>query len=429
MNSASKVREHVADKKIPTKYEDIMKKDKQRTLLLSKGSESMYYILMHWTATLLPELAKRKLTYVPMVSFLGMWVILKEGPQTLRNTWLDIDSTDAERALRGVGILVAVLLVSLMSKTFDRFFQQYFEMVKCRTAAISFMGMARAYIDDDELVKLLLRYSNLANVTSFVGLTPTYTKENFFDPITTQFELITDSELDTVEGLVGPNTEAAVAEVFVWLYSALKVAEEQGIISTFEKKDLQDSLLEQQDSLITLWNWVYQPLPFPYVNLVITMDMGYLVLYSGLQAFTAVEGNILTLPIIAIAIITIATLGLIRLSLMMNDPFSNDDWALRVGQLCTTTINDSKAMLGSRHREVIEELDETERIMNKVAVEPQELMMRKKISQHLTGTDSKSVSLNPISTKSKRNSGEEETKSNPMHEAEGWEQKESWDSI
>merc|ERR1712031_62453 len=108
-------------------------------------------------------------------------------------------------------------------------------------------------------------------------------------------------------GLVGPNTEAAVAEVFVWLYSALKVAEEQGIISTFEKKDLQDSLLEQQDSLITLWNWVYQPLPFPYVNLVITMDMGYLVLYSGLQAFTAVEGNILTLPIIAIAIITIAT--------------------------------------------------------------------------------------------------------------------------
>ena len=86
-------------------------------------------------------------------------------------------------------------------------------------------------------------------------------------------------------------------------------------------------------------------------------------------------------------------------------------------------------MLGSRHREVIEELDETERIMNKVAVEPQELMMRKKISQHLTGTDSKSVSLNPISTKSKRNSGEEETKSNPMHEAEGWEQKESWDSI
>ena len=40
MNSASKVREHVADKKIPTKYEDIMKKDKQRTLLLSKGSSA-----------------------------------------------------------------------------------------------------------------------------------------------------------------------------------------------------------------------------------------------------------------------------------------------------------------------------------------------------------------------------------------------------
>ena len=51
--------------------------------------------------------------------------------------------------------------------------------------------------------------------------------------------------------------------------------------------------------------------------------------------------------------LTISTLGLIRLSLMMNDPFSHEDWALRVGALCTSTILDANAMLSSRHREVV----------------------------------------------------------------------------
>lgn len=406
-----------------------MKKDKQRTNLLSKGSESMYYILMHWSATLLPELAKRKLTYAPMAVFWFFYLLLDRGPRVIRRS-MGVDASAAETALNGIPVLVAVLLVSLTSKTFDRFYQQYFEMVKCRTAAISFMGMARAYIDDDDLVKVLLRYSNLANVTTFVGLTPTYTKENFFDPITTQFELVTDAELDTIESLVGSNTEAAVAEIFVWLYAALKVAEEQGLISTFEKKDLQDTLLEQQDSLVTLWNWVYQPLPFPYVNLVITMDMFFLLVYAGLKALVATSEDILTLPLIAVAMMTLATLGLIRLSLMMNDPFSNDDWALRVGALCTSTINDANAMMSSRHKEVIEDLDEHQdgHHGQKKLAEPKELMMRKKLESHLrtmSEHDSETVALDG-------GGGHEEMKSNPLlyeHQQDAWEHTKAWDTL
>lgn len=419
MTDAGIVREHVVEKKIPKNYQEIMNKDKQRTHLLSKGSESMLRILMHYTATLLPELAKRKLTYTPLLVFIMTYFVVQV--KAIQD-YFYIRATEAEIAMDGMSVLVAILLVSLTSKTFDRFYEQYFDMVKCRTAAISFMGMARAYIDDDDLVKLLLRYSNLANVTNFVGLTPTYTKVNFFDPIITQHELLTDPEADTIEKLVGVNTEAAVSEIFVWLYAALKVSEERGIISTFEKKDLQDTLLEQQDALIKLWNWVHQPLPFPYVNLVITMDMVYLLLYSFLKGLVAYDRDIFTLPIIAVFILTISTLGLIRLSLMMNDPFSHEDWALRVGALCTSTILDANAMLSSRHREVVDDLHDI--LDDNEIAEAQELIVRKKLEEHL---NQKENQKDPTRS---GHSNEEEMKSNPGSQgADAEENPNTWDSL
>ena len=419
MTDAGIVREHVVEKKIPKNYQEIMNKDKQRTHLLSKGSESMLRILMHYTATLLPELAKRKLTYTPVLVFIMTYFVVQ---LSAFQKWFYIRATEAEIAMDGMSVLVAILLVSLTSKTFDRFYEQYFDMVKCRTAAISFMGMARAYIDDDDLVKLLLRYSNLANVTNFVGLTPTYTKVNFFDPIITQHELLMDPEADTIEKLVGVNTEAAVSEIFVWLYAALKVSEERGIISTFEKKDLQDTLLEQQDALIKLWNWVHQPLPFPYVNLVITMDMVYLLLYSFLKGLVAYDRDIFTLPIIAVFILTISTLGLIRLSLMMNDPFSHEDWALRVGALCTSTILDANAMLSSRHREVVDDLHDI--LDDNEIAEAQELIVRKKLEEHL---NQKENQKDPTRS---GHSNEEEMKSNPGSQgADAEENPNTWDSL
>jgi predicted membrane chloride channel (bestrophin family) len=419
MTDAGIVREHVVEKKIPKNYQEIMNKDKQRTHLLSKGSESMLRILMHYTATLLPELAKRKLTYTPLLVFIITYFVVQV--KAIQD-YFYIRATEAEIAMDGMSVLVAILLVSLTSKTFDRFYEQYFDMVKCRTAAISFMGMARAYIDDDDLVKLLLRYSNLANVTNFVGLTPTYTKVNFFDPIITQHELLMDPEADTIEKLVGVNTEAAVSEIFVWLYAALKVSEERGIISTFEKKDLQDTLLEQQDALIKLWNWVHQPLPFPYVNLVITMDMVYLLLYSFLKGLVAYDREIFTLPIIAVFILTISTLGLIRLSLMMNDPFSHEDWALRVGALCTSTILDANAMLSSRHREVVDDLHDI--LDDNEIAEAQELIVRKKLEEHL---NQKENQKDPTRS---GHSNEEEMKSNPGSQgADAEENPNTWDSL
>ena len=419
MTDAGIVREHVVEKKIPKNYQEIMNKDKQRTHLLSKGSESMLRILMHYTATLLPELAKRKLTYTPLLVFIMTYFVVQV--KAIQD-YFYIRATEAEIAMDGMSVLVAILLVSLTSKTFDRFYEQYFDMVKCRTAAISFMGMARAYIDDDDLVKLLLRYSNLANVTNFVGLTPTYTKVNFFDPIITQHELLMDPEADTIEKLVGVNTEAAVSEIFVWLYAALKVSEERGIISTFEKKDLQDTLLEQQDALIKLWNWVHQPLPFPYVNLVITMDMVYLLLYSFLKGLVAYDRDIFTLPIIAVFILTISTLGLIRLSLMMNDPFSHEDWALRVGALCTSTILDANAMLSSRHREVVDDLHDI--LDDNEIAEAQELIVRKKLEEHL---NQKENQKDPTRS---GHSNEEEMKSNPGSQgADAEENPNTWDSL
>ena len=121
-------------------------------------------------------------------------------------------------------------------------------------------------------------------------------------------------------------------------------------------------------------------------------------------------------------ILTISTLGLIRLSLMMNDPFSHEDWALRVGALCTSTILDANAMLSSRHREVVDDLHDI--LDDNEIAEAQELIVRKKLEEHL---NQKENQKDPTRS---GHSNEEEMKSNPGSQgADAEENPNTWDSL
>mgnify|MGYP007000361853 CR=1 len=73
---------------------------------------------MHYTATLLPELAKRKLTYTPLLVFIMTYFVVQV--KAIQD-YFYIRATEAEIAMDGMSVLVAILLVSLTSKTFDRF--------------------------------------------------------------------------------------------------------------------------------------------------------------------------------------------------------------------------------------------------------------------------------------------------------------------
>lgn len=368
------------DKNVPTNFDEFLNKDKTRTDLLSKGDQSMFQILMHWSGTLPREVLSQYNTYIPFVIFVFVYV-MQDSEYT---SFFVVSGTDAANALKGVDVLVAILLVSLFQQGFDRYYQVYFTMCKCRTATISFVGMARAYIDDDIIVQALSRYSNLANVANFIGITPVYTKGNFYDPLTKKHHLLTPRERFLIDEKVGRDSKGAVNDIFVWLNTTLQLACDRGQLSVFEKNDLNATLLEQHEALISVWNWADQPLPFAYVNLVITVATLYTFLYGGLKALQAVEANQFTLPFLVVLIITLSMLSLIRICLMLSAPFSHDDWALRVTSMCSSTINHSNLMTLSRHKDVIKMLypEETGH-----AVTSEDEILLKNLHQYILDSD------------------------------------------
>ena len=341
-----------ANQNVPKEFEEFISKDKHRTELLAKGEESMYHVLMRWSQTLPSQIMSEYFSYGPLFMFALVFII--QHP-SFGNGLLfgQIDSDSASRAISSLSTLVAILLVSLFQQVFDRFYDVYFEMAKCRTATISFVGMARAYIDDDTIVRALSRYSNLANVTNFIDVTPYYTKNNFFDPLTRKYRLLTPRERHLIDPKVGVDSKGAVNDIFVWLNATLQLAFDYGELTAFEKNDLNATLLEQHSALITIWNWIDQPLPFSYVNLVIVVVTLYNFLYGMLKALQAVDKDMWSLPFFAVFLMIMSTQSILRLALNMSSPFSHDDISLRVASLCLSTIKHSDLMLLSRHRDVV----------------------------------------------------------------------------
>merc|ERR1711998_347234 len=139
----------------------------------------------------------------------------------------------------------------------------------------------------------------LATDENFIDVTPYYTKNNFFDPLTRKYRLLTPRERHLIDPKVGVDSKGAVNDVFVWLNAALQLAFDYGELTAFEKNDLNATLLEQHSALITIWNWIDQPLPFSYVNLVIVVVTLYNFLYGMLKALQAVDKDMWSLPFFA----------------------------------------------------------------------------------------------------------------------------------
>jgi Ca2+-binding EF-hand superfamily protein len=349
-------------KSVPKHFDEFLEKDRIRGELLKKGELSMFKVLVHWNHTLPKDIIYEKFTYVPMIFWaIGyMAVMVSDRIEVIppcderENEDLVCKSSDGMRYfVRGMGLLVAILLVSLYQQIFDRYYDIYFVLAQCRTATISFVGMARAYIDNDAIVRALSRYSNVANVTNFIDVTPVYTKANFFDPLTKRHRLLTARERYLIDPKVGKDSRGAVNDIFVWLNATLQLAVEQRYLSTFEKNDLNATLLEQHKALINVWNWVEQPLPFAYMNLVIIVLTFFNCTYGFVKGLQAAEYEIVTLALVDVISVTFTTLCLLRLALNMSTPMSHDDWSLRLATLCQSTIEHSNLMLWSRHKDVV----------------------------------------------------------------------------
>jgi hypothetical protein len=159
-------------------FEDLQLIDLRRKMLLALAralSPMMTAMRMELLPkTVLPRLMRRRLMYIVFVT----WAI------TATCARLEITESDIEENMfDGAGVMVTFMIVFYVGYCYSRYNTLFANVRVIMRGVVGCCAIARANFGDEAEVRTLMRYLNLLHVAAYTGLSPTYSVENFFNPM------------------------------------------------------------------------------------------------------------------------------------------------------------------------------------------------------------------------------------------------------
>ena len=359
-----------SDTMVPAAFEDTVAVDDARCVLLD-SSRRMNPVDLVWrldlalTASIVPRVLK---TNVARSVFLLYGVVAAMK----RSRYLGDGQGDGDSTVVKLSIFVSFIIVFYSNHCYTRFYRQY-ESVKvcCRTIS-DVVSLARAacsapvpvagYRGDGGLpaavAEQLFRYLNAAHVAGYCALSPTYTRENMFEPFATRHGLLDANERRAFARqrlhVEDPSGEA-MNEFVLWALCAINGARARGEISSpNESVLLSETVLLFRGSMQTLFDERFQEIPFAYSHLVSFVCAAYLLVLSvdmGLK-FGAEESIMsgLVFPLLTMVFTAIVLLGLLTVGKAMSQPTGLDPEGFPIFSYLDSTALASRRILGS-HRD------------------------------------------------------------------------------
>lgn len=159
-------------------YDQLIATDKKRKqlLLMAKSLSPMASALKLrlLPRTVVPRLLKHYLTWVVIFTW-GITTALAR----LGFTEGDID----DAVFNGAGTMVTFMIIFYVGYCYTRYTDQFTELQVVMRNIIGCCAVARASFKDEQEVHRLYRYVNMMHLAAYAGLSPTYTRDNFFLPL------------------------------------------------------------------------------------------------------------------------------------------------------------------------------------------------------------------------------------------------------
>ena len=244
--------------------------------------------------------------------------------------------------MSGTNVLNAFLFVFYIRRCFTWFMNQYFISCSLEGRAFDIVSRARAYMHDDADVMDMYRWTNLIHILGYVGLSKSYTAENFFIPMSEAYGtkdcgMMSKVERDDFLSRFGVESGGSAYRHAVT--EGLRVIDRgyrEGKISYEEASDIEGSVILMRGKMAQLYDYAGMPIPVVY-KLAVHMSMQvWLVTFTVEKAMLCntmrLESNYIYSAICALAVLIVCCviLSLFAFSNLVNEPFGDDIFDLPV---------------------------------------------------------------------------------------------------
>ena len=213
----------------------------------------MPHNIMHTT---LPQIIQSPVLYMALVSFALFATLTRLG--YIDHTRADYDDT----AFAQADILVSLLMAFYLGYCYHRYYEIYFCCVNCRNAVFDCCALASVYLYDEVDVWRVWRYTNLAHVSTMVGISPVYTFENLFIPYVEETGLLQPADQREREKLVEAHMELtgmrAPQACLSWAMAVVSDARRARRLEKPEGVTLGDKIIGLRTALASLFHFQFQ---------------------------------------------------------------------------------------------------------------------------------------------------------------------------
>lgn len=346
-------------------YDQLIKEDKDRELVASYCEEPFWKIIFHFKGTVLRVIIEDILFWLTLATYVSIRIRFHLEPENAAN----FNYENLSQNLVYVGGFLLFFLVFYVNQNHHRYFQLHQDSMVLMGRVNDVATLVKAILPM-ERARRINRYMNAAHVAMYTGLSSTYEKENFFDPLEARFALLTDEELYRIveEIDVDNSGPKAAFEIIAWIMCDIRDAQINSFIDTNEAMQLREQLLCFRSTIAKIFVTTTLPIPFFYVHFLSLLTAVFLPLFAVVVAYETGEVNVLentnesgevvtTEQITWIAEVVsglvvflqaLFVIGLRILGQQLSDPFGGDLIDLQIARYVNMILNGSNQILAAK---------------------------------------------------------------------------------
>jgi len=334
-------------------YDDLGKIDKHRVRIAARCEEPSHRMISRLEGTVIGEIVFDVYFWLTLTTY----VVFRVWTET-RTTDDDLSGGKFSSAsfylVFFAGFLLSFLLFYISqnnSRYFEFLADTMFLMGRINDAAT----LAKATLPI-ERARRIVRYLNASHVAAYTGLSASYNKKNFFDPLVQKHALLSNSEYEHITGEMNVEKDGAkpTFELITWVMMDIRAAQKEGHMDSNEALQMRTLVLQLRSRIAKIFILRTAPIPYLFIHCLNLLTAGYLPVFAIVIAVeTGGEDNIKWVQELVNAMVmllqTMFIIGLRIVGQQLSDPYGNDIIDLQIMRYVKIILLGSNAILNAEN--------------------------------------------------------------------------------
>ena len=270
-------------------WQQLQALEANRRDILKRTELPFWKILSYWDGTCLGILSRDELLWATcaIYTFIRMQVRFYPAgglPAYVSNIGGSSSNIDI------LGGFLSFLLVFFLNQANNRFNEMYKQSTECTRRIYDVAGLVATTMPAAHALRLV-RYLNAAHVVGYVGLSHTYTKHAFFDPLNKSLRLLQEDELKYMEQCDMDHKSDCFREITTWCLMEVRTAEAANLIDARLAGMLREKICNFRAALDSMFDYVDQSVHFFYIHFLSLLTAIYLPIFAISSAYSAGTGE------------------------------------------------------------------------------------------------------------------------------------------